>query len=77
MMSEVTWCHMFRTESRPDVTRTDSQLEAVSCVDVDVFQRFLHGQSEQHQLTEVMPAVHTLLNTTYIFIYSGYMILMM
>lgn len=44
--------------------RTDSELEAVSCVCVDVFECFLHGQSEQDQLTEVMPVILTLLNTT-------------
>lgn len=43
---------------------TDSELEAVSCVCVDVFERFLHGQSEQNQLAEVMPAILTLLNVS-------------
>lgn len=42
--------------------RTDSQLEVVPCVAVDVCQCFLHGQSEQHQLAEVVPAVLALLN---------------
>lgn len=43
---------------------TDSELEAVSCVCVDVFERFLHGQSEQNQLAEVMPAILTVLNAS-------------
>lgn len=41
--------------------RTDSESEAVSCVRVDVVECFLHGQSEQNQLAEVMPAVLTVL----------------
>lgn len=45
------------------MSRTDSELEVVSRVSVDVSERFLHGQSEQHQLTEVVPAVLALLNT--------------
>lgn len=43
---------------------TNSELEAVSRVRVDVFERFLHGQSEQNQLAEVMPAILTLLNVS-------------
>lgn len=42
--------------------RTDSQLEVVPGVCVDMCQCFLHGQSEQHQLAEVVPAVLALLN---------------
>lgn len=41
--------------------RTDSERQAVSCVRVDVVECFLHGQSEQNQLAEVMPAVLTVL----------------
>lgn len=41
---------------------TDSELETVSCVRVDVFEGFLHGQSEQNQLAEMMPRILTLLN---------------
>lgn len=36
---------------------TSSQLKVVSRVGVDVRQRFLHGQSEEDQLAEVVPAV--------------------
>lgn len=42
---------------------TDSELELVSSLDVDVFQTFLHGQSKQHQLTQVTPTVLKLLKT--------------
>lgn len=46
----------------PDLSlRTHSQLEAVARVSVDVFERLLHGQSEQKQLAQVLPAVLTLL----------------
>lgn len=44
------------------VAPTNSQLEVVSCVGVDVCQRLLHGQSKQDQLAEVVPAVFALLS---------------
>lgn len=47
-----------------DGVRTDSELEAVSWLGVDVCECFLHGEGEQNQLAEVMPAVLTLLNTS-------------
>lgn len=42
--------------------RTNPELETVSRVRVDVFERLLHGQSEQNQLAKVLPAVLTLLD---------------
>lgn len=62
--SKLNYLHIFPNISKFLATlRTDSELEAVSCVRVDVFQCFLHGQSEQDQLTEVMPAILVLLRT--------------
>lgn len=42
--------------------RTNPELETVSRVRVDVFERLLHGKSEQNQLAKVLPAVLTLLD---------------